>query len=163
MLERIPRICWIRRSTARLCIEFSPFGTDDGFSLRPQSSPPQRLLSPHDLNQESSVIASLGYPKWYDLCSTFLSQFQSSYISVQAEVHLGSIIYWPSGSQFEHAIGIASVTDPGTICSGWKARSFNWLGKSPRHLRHFVSSLRCGKDRHLDGILWKFVSSTVFD
>ncbi|KAJ6472569.1 hypothetical protein C8R45DRAFT_936464 [Mycena sanguinolenta] len=27
---------------------------------------------------------------------------------------------------------------------------------SPCHLRHFASSLRCGKYRHFDGILWKF-------
>ncbi|KAF7364448.1 hypothetical protein MSAN_01105900 [Mycena sanguinolenta] len=49
----------------------------------------------------------------------FFCQYRSNYVSVQAEVRLGSIIYWPSGSRIEHAIEIASATGVLNEWSGW--------------------------------------------
>ncbi|KAF7364457.1 hypothetical protein MSAN_01107100 [Mycena sanguinolenta] len=111
---------WIRRSTGRLCIELRTSETEDTFEYGPvERLPPQTMLSLHDPNQESLVTASLGYPEWYSLCDSYLCQYGFCYISVRAEVRLGSIICWLPGSRFEHVLEIASTTDAQITSAGW--------------------------------------------
>ncbi|KAF7364423.1 hypothetical protein MSAN_01103300 [Mycena sanguinolenta] len=118
---------WIRRSTGRLCVEFGNFITDDGFVAGPiVQSPPQSMLNLHDPNQESMIIASLGYFEWYSLCALYLSQCGLIDVSARADVSLGSIICWPSGSRFEHAIEIASATEVQNDWSGWYGATAQW-------------------------------------
>ncbi|KAF7364417.1 hypothetical protein MSAN_01102600 [Mycena sanguinolenta] len=63
-------------------------GFDAGARLLPgppERSPPRSVLSLHSPNQESLVIASLGYPEWYHLCESYLRQGRSNSVSARAE------------------------------------------------------------------------------
>ncbi|KAF7364426.1 hypothetical protein MSAN_01103600 [Mycena sanguinolenta] len=101
-IEPLPCTLWIRCSTGRLCIEFSAFETHGLLSGPEARSPPRSVLSPHDPNQESLVIASLGYPEWYSICESYLCQRPFDYVS-----------------RFEHAIELASATGVQNEWSGW--------------------------------------------
>ncbi|KAF7364404.1 hypothetical protein MSAN_01101100 [Mycena sanguinolenta] len=121
--------CWIRRSTGRLCLEFSTSETNDGFrgKLTAQlQSQPQPMLSLHDPNLESLVIASLGYPEWYSLCESYL-HFE--------------------GIPFEHAVEIASVKDARIMCSGWNSLRRR---KADNGATRFNSRDVCNNTLHLD-------------
>ncbi|KAF7342774.1 hypothetical protein MSAN_01992600 [Mycena sanguinolenta] len=94
--SRLGRTFWIRRSTGRLCIEFSTLDEDPAFFLGPEAlSPPQSIMSLHHPNQEALFIGALPLSEWYFLCSTYLS------------------------CRFEDSTEIASVADLDIICSGW--------------------------------------------
>ncbi|KAJ6474151.1 hypothetical protein C8R45DRAFT_384283 [Mycena sanguinolenta] len=141
---------WIRRSTGRLCIQIDPLATYDGLPPGPaEQLPPERVLGLHYANQESLILASLGYPEWYSLCDSYLDQRQSSAISVRAEVNVGSIIRWLSYSRFERAIEAASATDTQIKCSGWYRLTFSpWREDSYTRCQSrdvFGSTLGLGK------------------
>ncbi|KAF7358573.1 hypothetical protein MSAN_01195600 [Mycena sanguinolenta] len=116
-----PELCcitpWVRRSTGRLCIESATGELDPIIFSRDavdELTPPDSIQALHDANQEARVIASLAVKEWYSLVHEYLTQYRSPYISVQAEVKVGSIIRWPSGCEFENATEIAwDVPDPG--------------------------------------------------
>ncbi|KAJ6474262.1 hypothetical protein C8R45DRAFT_1011245, partial [Mycena sanguinolenta] len=113
---------WIRRSTGRLCMEFSNFYTDDGlFPWLLESPPPPRSMpSLHDSTLEPLVIASLGYPEWYSYCDFYLEKPEHEYVwAAQVQVNLGSILHWPPGSPFQHAIEVAATTDAQIQSEGW--------------------------------------------
>ncbi|KAF7364409.1 hypothetical protein MSAN_01101700 [Mycena sanguinolenta] len=85
-MKQLSRNRWIRRSTGRLCVEFSTFASDDDYQLvMPDGWPPQAMLNLHDPNQEAVVIASLAYPDWYYLFRYFLCQRRSGNISIREE------------------------------------------------------------------------------
>ncbi|KAF7342842.1 hypothetical protein MSAN_02000300 [Mycena sanguinolenta] len=118
--SKLRRRFWIRRSTGRLSIEFTRHDTDPGFPLRSEVlPPPESMMTLRHPNQEALVIASVELQQWYLLCYHYLTRRKKSYIPVQAEIKLGSIICWRSGRPFEDTTEIASVVDPDITCSGW--------------------------------------------
>ncbi|KAF7342605.1 hypothetical protein MSAN_02017200 [Mycena sanguinolenta] len=105
-------IPWVRRSTGRLCIEFGTIAVEDEIPFVgavERLTPPDSIQALHDPNQESRVIAALGFQQWYSLCRECLAEYRYSDISVQAEVKLNSIMHWSSGCQFEDATEMAWV------------------------------------------------------
>ncbi|KAF7374295.1 hypothetical protein MSAN_00312700 [Mycena sanguinolenta] len=119
----ISQICWIRHSTGRLCVDFNISGQDDPYGTLlylPEQMPSLKsILNLCDPPQESLVIASLGYHEWYSLCHFYLGFCGWRPIWVRAEVKLGLIICWPSGSRFKDALEIAFATDACITCYGW--------------------------------------------
>ncbi|KAF7346623.1 hypothetical protein MSAN_01799800 [Mycena sanguinolenta] len=114
------RIFWIRRSTGRLSLEFIGDQTYAEFAFGAEElSPPESLMALQHPHQEAQVIASLGFHRWYSLCALYQTQRRSSSISVQAEVKLGSIIYWRPGRPFQDTTEIAKSVVPQITRYGW--------------------------------------------
>ncbi|KAJ6460547.1 hypothetical protein C8R45DRAFT_1029373 [Mycena sanguinolenta] len=119
-------IFWIRRSTGRLCIELMTIGVEDRIPGLPPIggmgtlTAPHSIESLHDPNQESRVIASLGFHQWYSLCRECFTRYRHTGISVQAEVKLGSIIFWPTSCQFQDATELAWVVGRELVLRRWR-------------------------------------------
>ncbi|KAJ6491185.1 hypothetical protein C8R45DRAFT_991621 [Mycena sanguinolenta] len=116
------QIFWICRSTGRLCIELNRPDMPVTVSLgteRISPPPPGSMVTLHDPNRESLIVDSLGLSQWYSICSTYLTQRRTINVSARAEVKLGSIVYWPSGSRLEDTTETASATYPHFNCLGW--------------------------------------------
>ncbi|KAF7360818.1 hypothetical protein MSAN_01110800 [Mycena sanguinolenta] len=110
-------IHWVRLSTGRLCMEFGT-ADNDGNPIpiiyeRGTLTPPNSMQVLYDPNQESRLIATLGFSQWYALCLRCFTRHRFHDVSVEAEVKMGSIIRWPSGCQYGEATDIAwTVLEP---------------------------------------------------
>ncbi|KAJ6473678.1 hypothetical protein C8R45DRAFT_1011528 [Mycena sanguinolenta] len=129
-------IWWIRPSTSRLSVELSTqVLAVRGRLLRgtQEVAPPHGNLNPRDPTQEFLAISCLGHCQWYSVCSTYFRHRQRTRISLQAEVQMASIIFWPSDRQFEDTTEIAVSPDSHITCMGWISSKLGPLqGSSPR-------------------------------
>ncbi|KAF7375832.1 hypothetical protein MSAN_00473100 [Mycena sanguinolenta] len=116
-------IFWIRRSTGRLALELTRIEDDSPQTLFTQGtellSPPESMITLQHPEQEALVAAALEFPQWFFLCSVYLTQRRSTYISTQAAVKMSSMMYWPEGHLFGDTIEIAWASESHYLCHGW--------------------------------------------
>ncbi|KAJ6518070.1 hypothetical protein C8R47DRAFT_4593 [Mycena vitilis] len=111
---------WIRLSTGRLCLDQASWGIFEDFhengGIDMKSNPPA-LTSLKAPGTESMAINSLSLDQYHRTCGWSLRRHRWNSIPASATVHLASLIYWPSGSQFQHPL--ASVAEPEIFVSNW--------------------------------------------
>jgi hypothetical protein len=73
----------------------------------------------HNPNSETIVIHSLGLEEYHEICYWNLGRWQTFPVSMQAELHLGAVVYSPSGSELDGLVEIAFLPDANLYIGRW--------------------------------------------
>ncbi|KAJ6518061.1 hypothetical protein C8R47DRAFT_4240 [Mycena vitilis] len=112
---------WIHLSTGRLCLDPAPgiserFGTKAGIDMK--SNPPA-LTALKAPETESMAVNSLKLDQYHWICRCNLARNHSISVPASETVHLASLIYWPSGSQFQQSVQPASIAELDISVGNW--------------------------------------------
>lgn len=114
----------MRRSTARLCVELFPEGSDHWYKIFNDpdlKSIPEDIIALNDVNTEARVIASLQLSEYHTLCYWNPSQLHAQKtLAGRIQFNLGGVICCHDRFDVDsESVDIASLTDPDFDSHGW--------------------------------------------
>ncbi|KAJ6518077.1 hypothetical protein C8R47DRAFT_5212 [Mycena vitilis] len=115
---------WIRRSTGRLCLDPATVAEKPEYftqykGIDMKANPPT-LTSLKAPGSESMAVNSMTLDQYHRTCFMSLARHRWISVPTSGTVHLAaSLIYWPSGSQFQELAQLASIPELNTSLDDW--------------------------------------------
>ncbi|KAJ7616634.1 hypothetical protein FB45DRAFT_1008066 [Roridomyces roridus] len=94
------RAIWIRSSTGRLCIDFTPGQFNDpsfDFDKHNTFKPSRALVKFDDPKADEKANEALPVKLYHEICSAMLSEHGRVTFGVEEEINLGGVVYTPVG------------------------------------------------------------------
>ncbi|KAF7346963.1 hypothetical protein MVEN_01449000 [Mycena venus] len=112
---------WIRRSTGSLCVDLMRPGNTFDFSDYELSAWPPSMPRLSPSTTLASVMDTLAVEQYHGICRLYSTLWRPILISTSMEVHLGVVIYLPSGTQFEDSVEIAFLRNADENLPQWES------------------------------------------